>query len=239
MGVHMADATFSGFPKECLAFFAGLEAHNNKQWFEAHRDDYERNVLDPARSFVVDMGAKLKSIAPKLVADPRTNKSLFRINRDTRFSKDKRPYKTNLGIWLWEPAKPGAGRMDCSGFYLHITPETVFLGCGIYQFSKPMLAAYRKRVANPKHGAALRKAIAAATKKRGVRLGDEHYKRVPKGFDPDSEFADLLKHAGVTTYLESGIPASLHSRKLLDYCFDFYKASLPMHQWLVELTKTV
>ena len=99
----MADKpSFNGFPKEGLKFLANLKKNNTKLWFEQHREDYNEFVLGPARDFVVAMGDKLKKISPKIIADPRIDKSIFRIYRDTRFSKDKSPYKTNIGIYFWE-----------------------------------------------------------------------------------------------------------------------------------------
>ena len=86
----MADNNnFRGFPKECVQFFTELEKNNNKHWFETHRKDYEEYVLNPARQFVLTMGERLKKISPGIVADPRIDKSIFRIYRDTRFSKNK------------------------------------------------------------------------------------------------------------------------------------------------------
>jgi uncharacterized protein (TIGR02453 family) len=93
---------FNGFPKECIEFFRDLEKNNDKRWFEQHKEQYEKQVQTPSRYFVVDLGRKLQKIAPNVVADPRVNRSLFKIHRDTRFSPDKTPFKTNLGLWLWE-----------------------------------------------------------------------------------------------------------------------------------------
>jgi uncharacterized protein (TIGR02453 family) len=82
-------------------------------------------VKGPSGAFVVSMGAKLKAISPAIKAIPKVNQSLFRVNRDTRFSADKSPYKTNLGIWFWEGEKK---RMECPGFYFHLDTENLMLG---------------------------------------------------------------------------------------------------------------
>lgn len=79
---------FNGFSKETIQFFRDLEQNNNKLWFEAHKNDFEHYVMDPAKDFVVTLGTSLQTIAPEVHADPRVNKSIFRIYRDTRFSKD-------------------------------------------------------------------------------------------------------------------------------------------------------
>jgi uncharacterized protein (TIGR02453 family) len=114
-------AGFEGFPRETLRFFEGLRANNTKEWFEAHRKDYEDHVKGPSGAFVIAMGAKLKEISPAIKAIPKVNQSLFRVNRDTRFSADKSPYKTNLGIWFWEGEKNG---WSARGFISIWTPES-------------------------------------------------------------------------------------------------------------------
>ena len=113
-------SSFPGFSKESVQFYKSLSKNNDKRWFEEHKADYEQFVLAPAREFVVVLGEKLRKIAPQIHAEPKINQSIFRIYRDTRFSRDKSPYKTNLGIWLWE----GVGkRMECSGFYFPFCPD--------------------------------------------------------------------------------------------------------------------
>ena len=88
----MTASPFTGFPKETLKFFADLAANNNKPWFDLHKPDYEKFVMAPTRDFVVSLGERLRELAPDVVADPRVNKSIFRIYRDIRFSK----YTTQL-----------------------------------------------------------------------------------------------------------------------------------------------
>ena len=117
-------AKFKGFPGEYFTFFDKLKKNNSKKWFEEHREEYDEFVMHPAREYIVVMGEKLRKIAPEVNAIPKINKSLFKINRDVRFSKDKSPYKTYMGIWLWE----GAGkRMESSGFYLHVEDKKVLI----------------------------------------------------------------------------------------------------------------
>jgi len=109
-------SNFKGFPKEFITFFENLKQNNSKDWFEKHRKDYEELVLHPAREFVEEMGKKLRRIAPAIHAIPKINQSLFKISRDVRFSKDKSPYKTTMGICFGEGSRK---RMECSGFYFH------------------------------------------------------------------------------------------------------------------------
>lgn len=224
---------FSGFDKKTVSFFRGLAKDNSKAYFEAHRGQYEQYVKGLAGDFVVAMGDKLKAIAPSITADPRVNKSLFRLNRDARFSHDKTPYKTHMGLWMWEgPHK----RMENSGFYFHVEPARLMLGVGMYCFPKELLGPYRDAVAHPVHGQALADAVAILDR-RGFALGGEHFKRVPRGYDPDHPNADLLRHNGLWAGVDMKIPDEFYTPKLIDFCFGHYKKLLPLHQWLVAFTE--
>lgn len=228
-----ANDGFSGFSEKTLKFWRGLAKNNDKAWFEAHRADYEENVLTPSRLLVEALGSRLRKIAPQVQAIPQVNKSLFRINRDIRFSRDKSPYKTHMGIWLWE----GQGkRMECSGFYFHLEPGRLMLGCGLYAFSKEMLVQYREDVAGSGHGPALAR-IVEKLKKAGYGIGMEHYKRVPRGYKPDHPRADLLRYSGLAAMIEGDIPKELLTAKLPDWCLKHFQAMLPVHKWLLAFTK--
>ena len=225
---------FTGFPKELLTFYEGLAANNERIWFENHRHDYERHVLAPARAFVVELGERLRMLTPGVHADPRIDKTIFRIFRDTRFSRDKRPYKTHLGLWFWDGDR---GRMECSGFYLQIEPGTMFLGAGVYQFPRDLIETYRRAVVDKKRGAALTRAVEKVLTDGRYRLGEKHYKRVPRGYDPDHRNAELLKHSGLHVGFDAAPPKALHSAKFLDYCFEHFHAMLPLHLWLREVVE--
>jgi uncharacterized protein (TIGR02453 family) len=229
----MATTTaFSGFPKQTVTFLRALAAHNDRDWFAAHKQEYEAVVLAPSRAFVMAMGERLKRLTPGVKFDPRANGSLFRIYRDTRFSADKSPYKTNLGILFWEGGGP---RMDCWSYYFHLEPPALILGGGLYVFSRPLLERYRRTVADPEYGPELAAIVKKITARPGYTLGGEHYKRVPCGYDADPETAFLLRHAGLYAGWETPIPAELHSPALVDYCFDRYKPMEPLHRWLTRL----
>jgi uncharacterized protein (TIGR02453 family) len=226
------DAVFSGFTKETVRFFAALRKNNNKEWFDRNRETYDRHVMAPAKLFVTAMGEKLRRIAPHIVAVPKVNKSIFRINRDTRFSLDPAPYKTNLGIYFWD----GSGsRMETSGFYFHLEPPDLWLGVGMYMIPDPLLGRFRKAVVDAKSGVEIRKITAAISAMAGSSLGGEHYKRVPAGFDATHPNAVLLKHKGLYASFESKIPAEFFSARLVDYCFKRYEPLAPLHRWLMKL----
>jgi uncharacterized protein (TIGR02453 family) len=101
---------FAGFRSEAFAFLDELARNNDRAWFQSHRDAYETFVLEPARDLVEALGEELRAFAPDVNADPRVGGSIMRIARDTRFAKDKRPYKTHLDLWFWEGTGPSRER---------------------------------------------------------------------------------------------------------------------------------
>src|SRR5919109_5296747 len=127
----MASATkTASFGPELFSFLADLRANNDRDWFAANRDRYEEHLLEPALAFINAFAPRLEKISPHFRADARpSGGSLFRINRDTRFSKDKSPYKTNLGIHFRHERARDA---HAPGYYLHIGPGEVFGGAGIW-----------------------------------------------------------------------------------------------------------
>ena len=226
--------TFNGFPPEAISFFANLASNNNKPWFEAHRSDYENYVMEPAREFVVALGKRLRELAPKIMADPRVNKSIFRIYRDTRFSKDKTPYKTHLALWF--PVNQEGAKFDHPGYYFHFEPGNLMLGAGIHGFSKPLLKAYRDAVVDPELGPMLVKAMKSVTDK-DYGVGEKTYKRTPRGYDPNHKLAELLLYSGLTTGTDLGIPVELHSVDLVAYCFQRFQDMAPIVDWLEVITE--
>jgi len=223
---------FEGFSPECIDFYRDLTKNNETGWFNSHRDDYDRYVLEPSRQFVLAMGDRLYTLAPGIVADPKVNRSLFRIHRDTRFSKDKSPYKTQLALWFWEGTGP---RMECTGFYFHLEPDRLMLGVGIYMFPKPLHEKYREWVVDSKRGKALVKAIGKVAD-CGYAPGGKHYKRVPRGYDSGHERAEYLLYNGLYAGIDMDVPEELFSTDLVNYCFMHFEKMLPIHKWLLDLT---
>src|SRR5205807_4936959 len=132
-------AGFGGFRPAAFQFLRDLARNNQKAWFEANRDVYEREVRDPMRLLVETLDAKLGSIAPEIVGDPK--RSMFRIHRDVRFSKNKSPYKTNAGAWLYHrDAGRKVGRVDEG-------PTTCFMAGGIWMPARPTLLRIREAIA--------------------------------------------------------------------------------------------
>lgn len=222
---------FNGFSKDTVEFFKGLQRNNTREWFEAHRQTYESQVMEPAKAFVTAMGARLKGLVPRVNAIPKINKSIFRLNRDTRFSSDPTPYKTNLGIYFWEG---GASRMEGAGFYFHLEPPHLLLGGGAYMFADKQLLRYRRAVVDPKFGRELSIIVASLSRLEGWDIGGKHYKRIPAGFDAAHPNAALLLHKGLYGGIETRIPKEFFSGRLIDYCLERYALLVPLHRWLVK-----
>jgi uncharacterized protein (TIGR02453 family) len=227
-----ASDVFAGFSRQTPAFFAELAKNNTKLWFDEHRDDFQSFVMTPAQLFVEAMGSRLEALTPNIIADPRVNRSLFRLNRDVRFSNDKTPYKTHLAFWFWEGGRP---RMENSGFYFHIESDSIMTGSGLYFFPKPLLAAYRQSVVHPVHGRELVEAIGAVRSKPGYDVWGKHYKKVPAGFDPKHENSELLLYDGMTAFLEEPIPDALFSEKIVDYVYERFAQMAPIERWVADM----
>jgi uncharacterized protein (TIGR02453 family) len=220
----------STFPFEANKFLSRLKKNNSKEWFEAHRDEFNKSVLEPAQEFVVVLGELMRTFSPGIIAIPKIDKSIFRLHRDVRFSKDKSPYKTNTGILFWEGERK---KMECSGFYFHSEPDYIFLGAGQYMFIDPLLKKFRQIIYNPDKAKEL-DSIVKKLKKKGFTLGGKTYKRVPKGFDPEYPCAEYLLHNGIYVSLEIKDLKKLQKEDMIKFCLSKYKKMLPLHQWLVK-----
>ncbi len=225
---------FTGFPEKGIQLLQQLADNNNREWFTEHKADFDTHLMEPARLFVADMGERLREISPDIIADPRTDKSIFRMYRDTRFTKDKSPYKTHLGILFWEGPRP---KMECPGFYFHLEPPHLMLAAGMHCFSRPVLQAYRDSVVDPKHGKALVKSVKQVTDGAGYEVGGKNYKKTPRGYDAKHPNAEFLLYDGLYAAITNPVPAELHSAQLLDYCFDRFTGMFPIHRWLRDLAQ--
>ena len=161
----------------------------NRDWFNENKPRYEKQVLDVALRFIQSMQEPLAGIAPHFTAVPkRVGGSLMRVYRDTRFSRNKSPYKTNIGIqFRHEQAKD----VHSPGYYVHIDPDQVFIGVGMWRPESDPLRSIRERiVAKP---AEWKRAIGDSKFKRQLHLGGESLVRPPRGFDKEHELIDDIK----------------------------------------------
>jgi uncharacterized protein (TIGR02453 family) len=182
----------SYFTPELFRFLTRLKRNNDRNWFLAHKDEFEQHVRQPALRFIADFAAPLYKIAPHLVADPRPSRgSLFRIYRDTRFAADKRPYKTNIAMRFSHRGK----NVHSPGFYLHLEPGGCFAASGLWHPEPDTLFKVRNTiVARPKEWRAVRKLLNWDDASR--------LSRPPRGFPRDHEFVEDLKLRDLGTSVE-------------------------------------
>ena len=204
----MDQPRYVGFNDSTLGFLEELAANNNREWFKDNKTRYEELVLDVALRFIQSMQDPLAEIAPHFTAIPnRVGGSLMRVYRDTRFSKNKLPYKTNIGIqFRHEDAKD----VHAPGYYLHIEPGQVFLGAGMWRpDSEPLLQIRQRIAARP---AEWRRTMSDKGFKRHFSLGGESLVRPPRGFDKDHECIDDIKRKSFIAVKELDPKAPLNPR---------------------------
>jgi uncharacterized protein (TIGR02453 family) len=220
-------ATFTGFPRGTLEFLAQLEANNNREWFGANKARYETLVREPALDFITTMAPRLEKISEHFVADARKmGGSLMRIHRDTRFARDKSPYKTNIGIQF----RHERGRdVHAPGYYVHIDNESCFLGAGAWRPENAALAAIRRRI-DEKPGD-WRKAVGGKGFNAAFRLGGEALKRPPRGFAADHAAIEDLKRKDFIAIADLSTE-EIHSPRVVDTVAERFRQASPFMAFL-------
>ena len=228
----MSVAEFRGFRPAALTFLKSLKRNNTREWFQAHRDDYEEHVRTPMAALVEELDVRFAELAPEIVGDPK--RSLFRIHRDVRFSNDKSPYKTNAAAWFYHgDAGRGVGTATAhggAGFYVHLEPRASMLGGGIWMPPRPTLNKIRERI-DDDHRTLKRLLSDVTLRKRFGGLAEEGMlTRMPRGYADTHPAAALLRHQSFTV----GRPltdAELFSPKLADVLARDYARILPLVRW--------
>jgi len=213
------------FSPEALKFLRGLARNNDREWFEARRDIFEREIKERMLSVIGEINDALAGFAPEHVRDPR--KAMFRIYRDTRFSADKRPYKQHVGAW-W--VRSGLEKTSGAGFYFHIGAKEVIVAAGAYMATPEQLLAIRRHIeANYQQ---TRKLLDDRKLRALMQEGEgEPMKRVPKGFPQDSPAAELLKCR--RWGLSATLPAALATDpKLVKEVARRFQAAAPLVSFL-------
>jgi uncharacterized protein (TIGR02453 family) len=218
---------FAGFPKEGLSWFDGLALAQNKEWFQAHRDGYELLWLQPMTALLTELKQPLEKLYGQKLGAPR----IFRLNRDVRFSKDKRPYKTNIaGMLPFEGNGPMEGPAPV---YLSLGSEEYY-GFGFYFLEGSALVRFRKAVLDEKKGAALQKLVDAAVKAGMGPDAMETLKRPPPGVDKAHPRVELLKRKGIAIGSDA-IPKKVRfGPGLKHFLLAQAKVAQPVVQWGFE-----
>ena len=192
----MARSAFPGFPQEGLDFFRGLMRNNRREWFQPRKHIFETHLKQPMRDLVIEVNREMSRFAPEYVTDP--DKAIYRIYRDTRFSKDKTPYKDHIAASFHRRSACAHGE---AGFYFAVSHKEVAVGGGVYMPAPETLQTIRTHLAG--HHAEFRKLIRGRTVRQ--LLGEMHgsqLSRVPKGYTPDHPAADLVRYKQFLFYIE-------------------------------------
>jgi uncharacterized protein (TIGR02453 family) len=224
VGVAIFDTPFT---PRTLSFLRSLKRHNDREWFRARKDDYERHVRGPMAAVVEQLASDFRKFAPELIASPK--QSLYRIYRDTRFSADKRPLKTHAAAsfpWRGLPRHQGAG------LYFEIATDWVWIGGGIWAPEPPLLLRVREHIADtwPELRTLVRK---PAFRKKLGEIGGDTLTRVPRGFPSDHPAAAYLTHYRFVAGRE--LPAAFAcSREFYPTLVDTFKTVMPLVRFLNE-----
>lgn len=219
-------SAFSGLSPDLIPYLVDLEDHNDKDWFNAHKDRYTRAWLEPAVAFVDALLPRITTLSPPIHGEARVNGSIWRIQRDIRFSKDKTPYKTHQAFRFWYGNDKKAG----AGFYVRVSEGGAGLGAGLFHMERDQLERYREVVASPE-GATLQRLI-DGLKAAGWDVGGEATKRVPRGYDADHPRAELLKHKGLYVIRETQPDPRFFTPEAIDVVVDAFQAAAPLATWL-------
>jgi len=221
---------FKGFPPGFFKFFREIAQNNNRAWFEENKPRYRAQVLEPLRDFVEAMGPRLQKISKHFIADPRANGgSIFRIYRDIRFSHDKRPYKEHASCQF----RHRLGRdAHCPGFYVHLAPDEVFFGGGIWMPPSDVLASIREAIRDkPKAWAKVLEDKRFRQMFDGISGGG--LTRPPRGFSTDDPHIEDIKRKSFFALHGSKVRAA-QSKNFLDDVEEAFAASTPMMTFLAK-----
>ena len=228
---------FTGFQPDAIDFLADLAQNNDRGWFQPRKAEYERLLKEPMEAFVAALAEAFQAKRLPLQADPKT--SIFRIYRDTRFAKDKSPYKTHLGAsfpWVEHSTADGpvSHTEHRNGAYFHLQPGNNYAGGGMWQASKPILDAFRQAILDDER--AVRGALEdpAFLKEFGPVTSHETLKRVPAGFPADHPLADWSRYKDVVFGRRLG-DDEVYSPKLPAILAEAFASATPVFRFLSGL----
>ena len=223
---------FKGFSPKAKNFFAELEQNNNREWFNENKDTYEKLIKEPSKDLVSSMAQIFATNGIKYEADSK--KSLFKIHRDIRFSKNKDPYKTNMGV-LFPYTHPALSSkpIESPGLYFHLENSETFIAGGLHMPSNDALKLIRNRIAEDWE--ILNKIIKSKSfsKEFPDVFSNEQLKRMPSGFPQDHPAGNLLRLKGFTVYCKISFK-DIISHELLKLLEQKAIALAPLNEYLAE-----
>ena len=217
------------FSQASFNFLAKLDANNNRDWFDRHRQEYEDAVRTPALEFIAAMAADIQAISPHFLAVPKkVGGSLMRVHRDVRFAKDKRPYKTNIGIQF----RHARGKdVHAPGFYVHLEPKECFLGVGIWHPDAAALGNIRQAIAQ--NSAAWLKASRDKKFTKHYALAGDSLANAPRGYAKDHPLLADLKRKDFIAITEFSNPLAISARFKPEVVQSF-RAAVPYMKFLCK-----
>jgi uncharacterized protein (TIGR02453 family) len=223
---------FVGFADRDGRFFRALAKNQSREWFAAHRDEYDAGWLAPMQALLTEVRERL---APLYTHEEVGPPKVFRIHRDVRFSKDKAPYKTHIGGFLAVDGT-GGGPSAAAALYVHVGVGERFVAAGQYMMDGPQLQRFREALLDDAQGAKVAKLV-RSLERAGYTTGSyDQLQRVPWGVDPEHPRADLLRRKGLIMSFPPLPPALLVSRTLLDWLVTNAKRTVPLVEWLADVT---
>lgn len=221
---------FNGFNEKALLFLDEIKNNNTKVWFEANRHRWQDLILEPNKAYVQEMGEHLIALAPFIKAQPKASGSLFKIYRDIRFSKDKTPIKTKIGIIFWQGPNH---RMNSPCFYMQYKIDEVFIATGLRVFKDDVLKQYREYIKVEKNARALHN-ILEDIKDKKVTINEAKYKRYPAGFKKEDKYAYLSLYGGIFVYETFKPNKTFFTKNIINKNFKFYDKTHELFDWLYE-----
>jgi uncharacterized protein (TIGR02453 family) len=226
-----APARFEGFHDAGARFFHALARNQRREWFAAHRHEYEDGWVTPMKLLLAEVRER---IDPLFVQHALGDPKVFRIHRDVRFSKDKSPYKTHVGGYV-PLGQGGGGPSQPVPVYVQLGTET-FVGAGHYMMDPGQLGRYRDAVLDDARGRELSRILARVTKAGYGLVSVETLKKVPRGIDPDHPRADLLKRKSLALEFPPLPKNLIVSRALVPWLVKRVDAARPFVEWLADVT---
>lgn len=226
---------FRAFTPAALTFLRNLKRNNRREWFEAQRPAFTRDIVEPMKALIEELDVRFAALAPEFVGDPK--RSMFRIYRDVRFSADKSPYKTHAALWLYHRA-PGRGvgkEIDGgAGFYLHLEPGASLIAGGLWMPPRASLGKVRAHFEKDLPG--WQKAVGGAPfRRRFSKLNDDEpgviLKRMPRGYDESNKAARWLRYNSFTVSRDY-TDAEMLSPSLVTRAMKDFALIVPMCRWL-------
>ncbi|WP_377194368.1 DUF2461 domain-containing protein [Ruegeria meonggei] len=217
-------AQFDCFSPAAVGFLQDLKANNTKDWFAANKAVYETHLKTPSKLFADDMALALGDLTGQVHSS-----KIFRIYRDVRFSKDKTPYNAHLHLAFTPTGQVAQPPM----WFFGLSPEKLSLGCGVFQYEKGSLDAFRDAMVGPS-GAELMQTT-TELRERGYRIGEPELKRVPSGFDKDHPLEEALRRKGFAVWMDTETPAFVLKSNLTERTTAEFAKLMPVFQLLSRI----